>query len=109
MIFSIKLKRVTLHPVHSTTVINRNTTTGSLTLLNGEEGYIGGMYSNDADISREGVPLLKDLPWWVLGLRYIFGYDSKQVIKRELIILLKAEILPSLRRKSSKTICTEKI
>jgi type II secretory pathway component GspD/PulD (secretin) len=31
----------------STTVINKTTATGSLTLLNGEEGYIGGMYSND--------------------------------------------------------------
>jgi general secretion pathway protein D len=85
-----------------TTVINRNTATGSLTLLNGEEGYIGGMYSNDEEISREGVPFLKDLPWWVLGLRYIFGYDSKQITKRELIILLKAEIIPSIEERAAK-------
>jgi type IV pilus assembly protein PilQ len=85
-----------------TTVINRNMVEGSLTLLNGEEGYIGGMYSNDEEISREGVPLLKDLPWWVFGLRYIFGYDSRQVIKRELIILIKAEILPSLEERAAK-------
>ena len=85
-----------------TTVINRNMVEGSLTLLNGEEGYIGGMYSNDEEISREGVPLLKDLPWWVFGLRYIFGYDSRQVIKRELIILIKAEILPALEERAAK-------
>jgi type IV pilus assembly protein PilQ len=85
-----------------TTVINRNMVEGSLTLLNGEEGYIGGMYSNDEEISREGVPLLKDLPWWVFGLRYLFGYDSRQVIKRELIILIKAEILPSLEERAAK-------
>ena len=85
-----------------TTVINRNMVEGSLTLLNGEEGYIGGMYSNDEEISREGVPLLKDLPWWVFGLRYIFGYDSKQVTKRELIILIKADILPSLEERAAK-------
>ena len=85
-----------------TTVINRNEAIGSLTLLNGEEGYIGGMYSNDEEITREGVPLLKDLPWWVFGLRYLFGYDSRQVIKRELIILIKAEILPSLEERAAK-------
>jgi general secretion pathway protein D len=85
-----------------TTVINKNTAVGSLTLLNGEEGYIGGMYSNDETYVREGVPVLKDLPWWVFGLRYLFGYDSKTVIKRELIILIKAEILPSLEERAAK-------
>jgi general secretion pathway protein D len=85
-----------------TTVINRNMASGSLTLLNGEEGYIGGMYSNDETFVREGVPLLKDLPWWVFGLRYLFGYDSKQIIKRELIILIKADILPTLEERASK-------
>jgi type IV pilus assembly protein PilQ len=86
----------------ATTVINKTTATGSLTLLNGEEGYIGGMYSNEEDIIRSGVPLLKDLPWWVFGLRYIFGFDSKQVIKRELLVLIKAEILPSLEERAAK-------
>jgi len=85
-----------------TTVINKNSAQGSLTLLNGEEGYIGGMYSNDETTVREGVPLLKDLPWWVFGLRYLFGYDSHSVTKRELIILLKAEILPSLEERAAK-------
>jgi type IV pilus assembly protein PilQ len=60
------------------------------------------MYSNDEEVTREGVPILKDLPWWVFGLRYLFGYDSKQIIKRELIILLKAEILPTLEERASK-------
>ncbi len=86
----------------ATTVINKTMASGSLTLLNGEEGYIGGMYSNDEEIIREGVPLLKDLPWWVFGLRYLFGYDSKQVTKRELVVLLKAEIIPSLEERIAK-------
>jgi len=42
------------------------------------------------------------LPWWVFGLRYIFGYDSKNIVKRELIVLLKAEILPSLEDRALK-------
>jgi type IV pilus assembly protein PilQ len=77
-----------------TTLINKTSATGSLSLLNGEEGYIGGMYSNEVTTVREGVPLLKDLPWWFLGLRYLFGYDSKKVSKRELIVLMKADLLP---------------
>jgi len=86
----------------STTVINKTTASGSLTLLNGEEGYIGGMYSNEENIIRSGVPLLKDLPWWFFGLRYLFGFDSKEVIKRELLVLIKAEILPSLEERAAK-------
>jgi type IV pilus assembly protein PilQ len=86
----------------ATTVINKTTASGSLTLLNGEEGYIGGMYSNEENIVRSGVPLLKDLPWWFFGLRYLFGYDSKEVIKRELLVLIKAEILPSLEERAAK-------
>jgi general secretion pathway protein D len=85
-----------------TTVIHKTASSGSLTLLNGEEGYVGGMYSNEETTLRSGVPLLKDLPWWFFGLRYIFGYDSKKVIKRELIVLIKAEILPSLEDRTTK-------
>ncbi len=62
-----------------------------------------GMYSNAETIVRQGVPLLKDLPWWFFGLRYLFGYDSKNFVKRELIVVLKAEILPSLEDRAIKT------
>lgn len=85
-----------------TSIINKTQAAGSLLLLNGEEGYIGGLYSNDEAVNRQGIPILKDLPWWVFGLRYLFGYDSKQVVKRELIVLLKAEILPSIEERAVK-------
>ena len=85
-----------------TSVVNKTAASGSMTLLNGEEGYVGGMYNNEESVVRSGVPLLKDLPWWVFGLRYLFGYESKQVIKRELIVLIKAEILPSVENRSSR-------
>jgi general secretion pathway protein D len=91
-----KIEKSTFEATTVTTVINKTSAAGSLTLLNGEEGYVGGMYSNEEITTRQGVPLLKDLPWWVFGLRYIFGYESKKITKRELIVLLKAEILPSL-------------
>jgi hypothetical protein len=97
-----KIEKSTFTSSTITTVINRNMASGSMTLLNGEEGYVGGMYSNDEELTREGVPLLKDLPWWVFGLRYIFGYDAKQVVKRELLVLVKAEILPTLEERAAK-------
>jgi type IV pilus assembly protein PilQ len=97
-----RVEKSTFEASTVTTIIHKTSTSGSLTLLNGEESYIGGMYSNSETIVRSGVPLLKDLPWWVFGLRYLFGYDSKNITKRELIVLLKAEILPSLEDRAIK-------
>ncbi|UCE06239.1 MAG: type II and III secretion system protein [bacterium] len=65
-------------------------------LLNGEETAIAGLFSNELASARKGIPFLKDLPWWFFGLRYIFGYNYKQMVKKELIILIKAEIVPNL-------------
>jgi type IV pilus assembly protein PilQ len=45
--------------------------------------------------------LLKDLPWWVFGLRYIFGYDRVSVTRKELIVLLKAELVPTIDQRIS--------
>jgi len=78
------------------TEVKKNSAQTSLLLLDGEETVIGGLYTNEESISREGVPLLKDLPWWFFGLRYIFGYESKSVIRKELVILLRVELVPSL-------------
>lgn len=65
-------------------------------LLNGEETAMAGLFSNEFVSGRKGIPLLKDLPGWFFGLRYIFGYNYQQEVKKELIILIKAEIVPSL-------------
>jgi type II secretory pathway component GspD/PulD (secretin) len=43
---------------------------------------------------------LKDLPGWFFGLRYLFGSDQTIVNKKELVILLKAEIVPTLKERS---------
>ena len=40
-----------------------------------------------------GIPILKDLPWWFLGLRYLFGYNSVKQQQNELIVILKAELV----------------
>jgi type IV pilus assembly protein PilQ len=82
-------------------------------LLDGEETIIGGLFINEESRSRVGIPLLKDLPWWFLGLRYFFGYESKSLVKKELLILIHAELLPTLEERfkaqASGLIETEKL
>lgn len=78
------------------TEIKKTNAKTSVLLLDGEETVIGGLYSHEETITREGIPFLKDLPWWFLGLRYVFGFESKNFSKKELIILLKANLLPPL-------------
>ncbi len=56
-------------------------------------------YENDETKIRNGVPFLKDLPWWVFGLRYIFGSDDIITTKKELVISIKAELLPTLKER----------
>lgn len=68
-------------------------------LLDGEETIIGGLFSNEESRVREGIPFLKDLPWWFFGLRYVFGFESKSYKKKELLILIKGEILPTLEER----------
>jgi general secretion pathway protein D len=72
-------------------------------MLNGEEAVLGGLFVNEESTVRTGVPFLKDLPWWFFGLRYIFGSDQREVRKKELVILIKAEILPTLKERLSGT------
>ncbi len=71
----------------------------SILLLNGEETMIGGLYYNEVSDIREGIPILKDLPWWVFGIRYITGYQTSNKIRKELIVILRAELLPTLRER----------
>jgi len=66
-------------------------------LYDGEETVIGGLYTTSDQETREGVPVLKDLPWWFFGLRYVFGSENTEKIKTELIILLKAELSQPIR------------
>jgi type IV pilus assembly protein PilQ len=89
-------ERSSVTPGAVSTLINKSTADGRRILLNGEEIYVAGLYSNDEASTRDGIPLLKDLPWWVFGLRYIFGYDKVSVTRKELLVLLKAELVPTI-------------
>jgi type IV pilus assembly protein PilQ len=95
---SLSVERSSLVDI-ATSRINKTKAESKLLLLDGEENYVGGLFLNEETIVREGIPLLKDLPWWVFGLRYIFGYDRNQITKKELIVLLRAELLPPLEER----------
>lgn len=82
--------------------IQKSTAETSILLLDGEETIIGGLYTNQETNSREGIPFLKDLPWWFFGLRYVFGFESKNLVKKELLMLLKADLLPTLSERLAK-------
>ncbi len=92
----ISAERSSYVPDPNTTIINKTLAETSVILLDQEETVVGGLFSNENTIVRRGVPWLRDLPWWVFGLKYLFGYDETQEVRKELIIILKARILPSL-------------
>jgi type IV pilus assembly protein PilQ len=94
MIIEMERSDVTPDPV--STIVNKSEATTEVLLLNGETTMLGGMYSRDTRELHKGIPLLKDLPWWFLGLRYLFGYTLDKVYDRELIVILRASIIPRL-------------
>lgn len=96
VLLTYKIERSTLLPSTTTILINKTEASGMLMLLDGEESYVGGLYSTDETVTREGVPVLKDLPWWVFGLRYLFGYDATNYKKKELVVLMRAQLVPLL-------------
>lgn len=81
------------------TNIDKSSIDTYLLLNDGEETVLGGLYSTEQTTSRSGIPFLKDLPWYVFGLRYIFGSETKTDIKKELIVLLRAEVVPTIEER----------
>jgi len=81
------------------TQIRKTTAATQVLMLNGEETAIGGLFVNDEATTRVGIPFLMDLPWWVFGIRYLTGYDQTTVTKKELVILLKMELIPTLQER----------
>ncbi len=81
--------------------INKSQVITHALLYDGEETVIGGLYTTVESETREGIPFLKDLPWWFFGFPYIFGSESKIKQKNELIVLIKAELSSPIRDRIS--------
>ena len=96
---TVRIEKSSVNPTALTVDKPITEVTTKVLLRNGEETIIGGLLSNSEQVERRGVPILKDLPWWVLGLRYIFGYDNVTNKTTEMITLLKVELLPTLKER----------
>ncbi len=97
---AVKVERSNLvDPVNIT--INKTKADSSILLYSGEDTAIAGLYSTEWSKHRAGIPFLKDLPWWVLGIRYLVGYDRMEKKDKELVILLHASLLPKLAERLS--------
>ncbi|WP_020403021.1 type II secretion system protein GspD [Gracilimonas tropica] len=89
----LQVERSTVQPDVVSTIINKQEATTSAILLDGEATYVAGLYRTEQSTVRRGIPILKDLPGWFLGLRYLFGYNSKDFSENELIIIVQAELV----------------
>ncbi len=78
------------------TKIDKQLAETNVLLLDGEQTVIAGLFSEEEAEVRKGIPGLKDLPWWVFGIRYITGYNSKDNLRKELVVFIKASIVPTL-------------
>ena len=96
ILLKLSVERSAFFPSDLTTEIKKTTASSDVLLLDGEQTVIGGLYINDVETVRTGIPFLKDLPWWVLGIRYLTGSDQSIVTKKEVVILLKADLLKTL-------------
>jgi len=99
ILLNIQVERSSFILNEQTTEIKKTNATTQVLMLNGEETILGGLFVNEETITRNGIPFLKDLPWWVFGIRYLTGSDQTVVRKKELVILLKTELLPTLKER----------
>jgi general secretion pathway protein D len=99
VLLNVAVERSSFQTSDQTTEIRKTTAATQVIMLNGEETAIGGLFLNEEAVTRNGIPFLKDLPWWVFGIRYLTGYDQTIVRKKELVILLKTELIPTLQER----------
>ena len=99
VLLSIMVERSSFILNDETTEIKKTNASTQVLMLNGEETILGGLFVNEEVISRNGIPFLKDLPWWVFGIRYLTVSDQTVIRKKELVILLKTELLPTLKER----------
>ncbi len=92
---NVKVENSNGTPSPAGIVIDRNLATTQVLLLDGEQTIIGGLFSTEEAVQRSGIPVLKDLPPWFFGLRYLFGRTERRLLQKELLIVLQARVLDS--------------
>ncbi|MCP4726277.1 MAG: type II and III secretion system protein [bacterium] len=95
----VNAERSQITPSQVTTIINKTVSNTSLFLLDGEKAAVAGLYTTQETTIRNGLPILKDLPGWFLGIKYIAGYNKVEQTEKELIIILKADLVPTVQNR----------
>lgn len=106
---TIRAERSNVIPDAQAVLKSITESTTQVLLLSGEETAIAGLFSNETNEIRRGFPILKDLPPWFFGLRYLFGFNSKTVKKKELIIILQANIMPTVAERIAARSASRKV
>lgn len=104
---TVHVERSSGRPFGAGIAIDRNTANSTVLLLDGEQTIIGGLYSTEESVTRRGIPLLKDLPPWFFGLRYLFGFDRTVVNQNEMLIVLQAHVLDPLPERADRPLPDE--
>ncbi|HBX65095.1 MAG TPA: hypothetical protein DEG32_02690 [Balneolaceae bacterium] len=105
---NLEVEGSTVQPDVVSTIVNKQEATTSAILLDGEATYVAGLYRTEESAVRRGVPILKDLPGWFFGLRYLFGYNSNDYSESELIIILQAELIQPVSERLSQRKLTQR-
>jgi type IV pilus assembly protein PilQ len=98
-LLNLNVEKSAFEPGTPNNEILKETANTDVLLLNDEEAIVGGLTTGTTVNYRGGIPGLKDLPWWVFGLKYLFGFDQQQYVESEVIILVKIEVIPTLRER----------
>lgn len=93
---TLRAERSSAQPDPVSTIINKQEAETHSLLLDGEATVIAGLYRTEKAEVRRGIPILKDLPPWFFGLRYLFGFSSDDYQMSELVILVQASLEPSI-------------
>ena len=73
----------------SSPVISKSTISNKLTVADGETMMLAGMIRHNNTETREGIPLLKDIPW----IGWIFGSYTRSNEKKELVLFVKVKVI----------------
>jgi len=95
-LLKVDIERSIPFPDIISTEVKKTNATSEIIMQNNEEAVVGGLLYTEQIKVRSGIPVLKDLPWWVLGLRYLTGYDRLENNQREVLMFIKIRIIPSL-------------
>ena len=95
-LLKVNVERSFAIPNEISTQVKKTNAKSEIIMKDGDEAVIAGLLYNQFIKVRSGIPILKDLPWWVLGLRYLTGNDRFESLQKEVILLIRTEIIPSL-------------